>query len=174
MSGPPMQSLEEVLFLALSGEDPYNVEELLRKRGEYRPHRDFGVNLSIPWNAGYADDPSFEVGAGSAYTTTRKLESGTDGEETKEIASTPGADDEAYAATLEDLVKRGGDLGRLRRMASADARRSKNYDAESSWAIALVRFSRTAASSSNLSPDPALGTNCKPRPWKHARCAWCS
>ena len=73
---PPMQSLEEVLLMALSGEDPYNVEELLRKRGEYRPHKDFGVNLSIPWNAGSQDDPSYDVGAGSAYTTTRKLEEG--------------------------------------------------------------------------------------------------
>ena len=51
---PPMQSLDEVLLLALSGADPYDVEQLLRKRGEYRPHRDFGVNLSIPWNAGCA------------------------------------------------------------------------------------------------------------------------
>ena len=44
---PPMQSLDEVLMMALSGEDPYRIEELLRRRGEYRPHRDFGVNLSM-------------------------------------------------------------------------------------------------------------------------------
>ena len=44
---PPMQSLDEVLLMALSGEDPYRIEELLRRRGEYRPHRDFGVNLSM-------------------------------------------------------------------------------------------------------------------------------
>jgi tetratricopeptide (TPR) repeat protein len=200
---PPMQSLEEVLVMALSGEDPYNVEQLLRKRGEYRPHRDFGVNLSIPWNAGYADDPSYEVrarapiprrpcrlraravhvhvgrvrvgrvrvgrvrvgrvrvgrvrvgrvrvqrarvermraervrssllvvsslrvpsqvGAGSVYTNTQTLENGADGEEKpKEIGSTAGADDDAYALALDELVSRGGDLAKLRRMAVADA-----------------------------------------------------
>ena len=46
---PPLQSLEDVLLMALTGEDPFKVEEMLRQRGEFRPHRDFGVNLSIPW-----------------------------------------------------------------------------------------------------------------------------
>ena len=78
---PPMQSLDEVLLMALSGEDPYNIEQLLRKRGEYRPHKDFGINLSIPWNAGAADDPSYDVGAGSQYTTTKGLENGPSGSE---------------------------------------------------------------------------------------------
>ena len=81
----------QVLLLALSGADPYDVEELLRKRGEYRPHRDFGVNLSIPWNAGYADDPSYDVGHGSAYTTTKGIEGGQADEPVKELGSTAGA-----------------------------------------------------------------------------------
>ena len=44
---------------------------LLKKRGDYRPHQDFGVNLSIPWNAGSREDPSYHVHTGSAYHTTR-------------------------------------------------------------------------------------------------------
>ena len=70
---PPLQSLEEVLVLALSGADPDKVEELLRKRGEYRPHPEFGINLSIPWAAGTQEEPSFDVSAGSAYSSTRPL-----------------------------------------------------------------------------------------------------
>ena len=49
---PPMQSLEDVLLMALKGADPYQIEVLLKRRGDYRPHQDFGVNLSIPWSAG--------------------------------------------------------------------------------------------------------------------------
>ena len=71
---PPMQSLEDVLMMALKGADPYAVEALLRKRGDYRPHQDFGVNLSIPWNAGSKEEPSWDVGVGSAYHNTRALE----------------------------------------------------------------------------------------------------
>lgn len=70
---PPLQSLEEVLMLALGGADPEKVEDLLRKRGEYRPHPEFGINLSIPWAAGTQEEPSFDVSAGSAYTSTRPL-----------------------------------------------------------------------------------------------------
>ena len=33
----------------LGSEDPDKVEEMLKQRGEYRPHKEFGVNLSIPW-----------------------------------------------------------------------------------------------------------------------------
>ena len=119
---PPMQSLDEVLMLALSGADPDKVEQLLRRRGEYRPHRDFGINLSIPWNAGYADDPSYDVSSGSAYTTTKKLEGASaDDKELPELGTTRGADDEAYALALDELVRRGADLAKLRRMALADA-----------------------------------------------------
>lgn len=50
------------------------VELLLKRRGDYRPHQDFGINLSIPWSAGGCEDPSFHVNAGSAYTTTQGLE----------------------------------------------------------------------------------------------------
>ncbi|EOD17300.1 hypothetical protein EMIHUDRAFT_244160 [Emiliania huxleyi CCMP1516] len=50
---PPMQSLEDVL-----------VEMLLKKRGDYRPHQDFGVNLSIPWNAGSREDQFISSASG--------------------------------------------------------------------------------------------------------------
>ena len=44
---PPMQSLDEVLLMALGGADPDQIELLLTKRGEYRPHKEFGINLSM-------------------------------------------------------------------------------------------------------------------------------
>jgi len=71
---PPMQTLEDVLVMALKGADPYQIEMLLKKRGDYRPHQDFGVNLSIPWSAGTKEAPSYHVHTGSAYTTTQGLE----------------------------------------------------------------------------------------------------
>jgi hypothetical protein len=70
---PPLQSLEEVLMLALRGAEPGRLEELLRRRGEYRPHAEFGINLSIPWTAGTQEDPSYDVAAGSAHCDTRPL-----------------------------------------------------------------------------------------------------
>ena len=39
---PPMQSLDDVLQMALGGRDPFEIEAVLRARGEYRPHQDFG------------------------------------------------------------------------------------------------------------------------------------
>ncbi|KAL1510433.1 hypothetical protein AB1Y20_006740 [Prymnesium parvum] len=72
-SVPPLQSLEEVLLMALAGEDPYKIELLMRRRGEYRPHEDFGINLSIPWNAGSQEEASWEVANGSAYTSTQGI-----------------------------------------------------------------------------------------------------
>jgi hypothetical protein len=42
-----MQTLEDVLRLAIQGEDPVVVDALLRKRGDYRPHAQFGVNLAV-------------------------------------------------------------------------------------------------------------------------------
>jgi tetratricopeptide (TPR) repeat protein len=71
---PPMQSLEDVLMMALKGADPYQLEMLLKKRGDYRPHKDFGINLSVPWTAGSKEAPSYDVSSGSAYTTTQGLE----------------------------------------------------------------------------------------------------
>ena len=71
---PPMQSLEDVLLMALKGADPYQIELLLKKRGDYRPHAEFGINLSIPWNAGTKEAPSYHVHSGSVYTTTQGLE----------------------------------------------------------------------------------------------------
>ena len=70
---PPLQSLEEVLMMALRGAEPERLEELLRRRGEYRPHAEFGINLSIPWTAGTQEDPSYDVAVGSAYCDTRPL-----------------------------------------------------------------------------------------------------
>ena len=42
---PPMQSLSDVLSLALKGADPEEIERLMRARGEYRPHRNFGITF---------------------------------------------------------------------------------------------------------------------------------
>ena len=36
---PPMQSLEDVLMMALKGADPYQIEILLKRRGDYRAPR---------------------------------------------------------------------------------------------------------------------------------------
>ena len=33
--------------------------------GDYRPHAEFGINLSIPWSAGSREDPSYHVHAGA-------------------------------------------------------------------------------------------------------------
>jgi len=71
---PPMQTLEDVLVMALKGADPYQIEMLLKKRGDYRPHQEFGINLSIPWSAGSKENPSYHVHTGSMYTTTQGLE----------------------------------------------------------------------------------------------------
>ena len=60
-------------MLALRGAEPGRLEELLRRRGEYRPHAEFGINLSIPWTAGTQEDPSYDVAAGSAHCDTRPL-----------------------------------------------------------------------------------------------------
>ena len=53
---PPLQTLEEVLMLALKGEDPMKIEIMMQKRGEYRPHEEFGINLAVPWSAGTKSD----------------------------------------------------------------------------------------------------------------------
>eukprot|EP00964_Phaeocystis_antarctica_P109266 scaffold73750_cov63-Phaeocystis_antarctica.AAC.1 len=55
---PPLQTLEEVLMLALKGEDPMKIEIMMQKRGEYRPHQEFGINLAVPWSAGTKSDPN--------------------------------------------------------------------------------------------------------------------
>mmetsp|Transcript_447 Transcript_447/g.1134 ORF Transcript_447/g.1134 Transcript_447/m.1134 type:complete len:454 (-) Transcript_447:1817-3178(-) len=85
---PPMQSLEDVLLMALKGADPYQIEMLLKKRGDYRPHAEFGVNLSIPWSAGSKEDPHYHVHAGSVYTTTQSLED----KQRRELGYSGGAD----------------------------------------------------------------------------------
>lgn len=71
---PPLQTLADVMELALKGKDPDEIDAMLRARGDYRPHRDFGVNLSIPWSAGSRDAPSWEVPSGAAYSNTRDIE----------------------------------------------------------------------------------------------------
>ncbi|KAG8465490.1 hypothetical protein KFE25_002797 [Diacronema lutheri] len=70
---PPMQSLEDVLLLALRGADPDEIEAMLRKRGDYRPHREFGINLAIPWSAGGREEPSCELPEQSEFNTTKQL-----------------------------------------------------------------------------------------------------
>ncbi len=97
-----MQTLEDVLLLAMKGEDPFKIDALLRKRGDYRPHAAFGVDLAVcvwsvvlhsysvfrrvfdapishqvPWTAGTQEEPSWEV-AGAAHATTRALPSAGD------------------------------------------------------------------------------------------------
>lgn len=70
---PPMQSLEDVLLLALRGADPDEIEAMLRKRGDYRPHREFGINLAIPWSAGGCEDPTWDVPDQSEFNTTKQI-----------------------------------------------------------------------------------------------------
>ena len=71
---PPMQSLDDVLKMALSGRDPFEIEAMLRARGDYRPHSNFGVDLNVPWSAGEKHDPTYDVPSGSAYRTTEAIE----------------------------------------------------------------------------------------------------
>ena len=61
MTADCLAALEDVLLMALKGADPYQIEMLLKKRGDYRPHAEFGVNLSIPWSAGSREDPNYHV-----------------------------------------------------------------------------------------------------------------
>eukprot|EP00240_Pyramimonas_obovata_P013287 CAMPEP_0118939304 /NCGR_PEP_ID=MMETSP1169-20130426/28556_1 /TAXON_ID=36882 /ORGANISM="Pyramimonas obovata, Strain CCMP722" /LENGTH=232 /DNA_ID=CAMNT_0006883547 /DNA_START=81 /DNA_END=776 /DNA_ORIENTATION=+ len=70
---PPLQSLGDVFELAMKGED---VEGLLRARGEYRPHSEFGINLHIPWTAGTKSAPSWDTPT-TNYTDTKEIEAGT-------------------------------------------------------------------------------------------------
>ena len=78
--------------------------------------------MHSPWNAGHSDDPSYDVAHGSAYSTTRKLEDGSAADERpRELGLTQGADDDAYVTAMEDLVARGADLGKLRRLAHVDS-----------------------------------------------------
>ena len=71
---PPLQTLADVLELAMKGKDPEEIEAMLRARGDYRPHRDFGVNLAIPWSAGSREAPTWDVPNGAAYSNTRDIE----------------------------------------------------------------------------------------------------
>jgi len=72
---PPLQSLEDVLTMALSGCDPMEIEATLRARGEFRPHAAFGVDVHVPWCAGERAEASYDVRE-SAYTTTRAIGGG--------------------------------------------------------------------------------------------------
>jgi tetratricopeptide (TPR) repeat protein len=71
---PSMQTLEDVLKMALSGRDPFEIEAMLRARGDYRPAHNFGVDVNVPWTAGKAHDPSFDVGGPSGYRKTMSIE----------------------------------------------------------------------------------------------------
>jgi len=119
---PPMQSLEDVLMMALKGADPYQLEMLLKKRGDYRPHQDFGINLSIPWSAGTKEDPNYHVHSGSVYTTTQGIADKT----RQELGYTPGpVNDGAIVTTTagmdtSDLLEKFGAKAQVG--ADADAR----------------------------------------------------
>lgn len=73
---PPMQTLDDVLKMALGGKDPFEIEAVLRARGDYRPNERFGVDVNVPWSAGTKHDPSFDVPTGSAYSRTMKIGNG--------------------------------------------------------------------------------------------------
>jgi hypothetical protein len=60
-----MQTLEDVLTIALSGRDPFEIEAMLRARGDFRPHGNFGVDVNVPWSAGEKHNPSGDVGGPS-------------------------------------------------------------------------------------------------------------
>lgn len=81
---PPLQRLEDVLALALSGMDPFEIEAMLRARGEYRPHVNFGVDVRVPWEAGERPEADFNCGA-SAYSKTRALGDGSGANETRQM-----------------------------------------------------------------------------------------
>jgi len=68
---PPLQTLGDVWELAMKGQD---VERILRARGDYRPHPEFGVNLHVPWSAGSQEAPS-TCPPSSSYTSTRHITS---------------------------------------------------------------------------------------------------
>jgi len=71
---PPMQTLEDVLQMALGGRDPFEIEAVLRARGDYRPDARFGVDVHVPWSAGTRHDPTaFDDHAGAGYRTTREI-----------------------------------------------------------------------------------------------------
>lgn len=81
---PPLQRLEDVLALALSGADPFEIEAMLRARGEYRPHVNFGVDVHVPWEAGERPEATFDGGP-AAYTKTRALGDGSTANELREM-----------------------------------------------------------------------------------------
>lgn len=82
---PPLQSLEDVLAMALSGCDPMEIEATLRARGEFRPHAAFGVDVHVPWCAGGRAEASYDVHE-SAYTTTRAIGGGDGGDGGEDVA----------------------------------------------------------------------------------------
>lgn len=53
------------------------MEHLLRARGEYRPHPEFGVNLHVPWSAGTQEEASWSTPS-TSYNTTRELQGSSD------------------------------------------------------------------------------------------------
>jgi len=81
---PPLQRLDDVLALALSGADPFEIDAMLRARGEYRPHVNFGVDVHVPWEAGERPEATFDGGP-AAYTKTRALGDGSSANELREM-----------------------------------------------------------------------------------------
>lgn len=80
---PPLQSLEDVLARALGGGCPFEIEAMLRRRGEYRPNERFGIDVHVPWEAG--ERPEADFSGVAAYSRTRALGDGRGADEAREM-----------------------------------------------------------------------------------------
>ena len=71
----------DVLQLALKGADPEEIERLMRARGEYRPHRNFGIDYNVRWESGEKPDQQSSAcceAAMNEYSDTKCLSDGFD------------------------------------------------------------------------------------------------
>jgi len=84
---PPMQSIEDVLKIALTpGADMDEVERMMQIRGEYRPHERFGIDYNVRWESGSKKDVSSFTDGGmfreremNEYADTRAISEGFEG-----------------------------------------------------------------------------------------------
>ena len=124
---PPLQSLEDVLTLALAGGDPFEIEAMLRARGEYRPHANFGIDVCVPWEAGERPEADFDGGP-SAYTKTRALGDGSGADERREMELAWAAKKVA-GASEERPWERVGGVGFGGALAGASEKKSLGWSA---------------------------------------------
>ena len=82
---PPMQTLEDVLKMAPSGRDPFEIEPCPARR--LPPERAICADVNVLWSAGERYDPTFDVETGSGYRTTRAV---VDAARHREIAANKG------------------------------------------------------------------------------------